>query len=90
MKEEEYYFPSNGTDGDYFMNEWCVNCRKDTMLRGGQTYCSILTGSMVSDSHRVKQWIYKNGVPTCTSFIDYRNYKVSHKRKIKNQFILEL
>ncbi len=64
----KYYFPSNGTEGMSFMSDWCEQCTKDTTLRGGETCCTILTGSMVNDKP-VKQWIYdENGKATCTSF----------------------
>lgn len=63
-----HYFPSNGSEGMAFMNAWCESCSRDTQLRGGRTYCTILTGSMVRDN-QPKQWIYdENNEPTCTSF----------------------
>jgi len=91
MNSPKRYFPSNGTEGDYFTDKWCANCRKDTSLRSkdGRTYCPILTRSLVEGSP-IKQWIYKNGKATCTSFIDYRAYKKKTTRPIKNQLTIEL
>lgn len=74
------YYPSNGTEGMGFMETWCQSCTKDTMLRGGKTYCSILSGSMAYDKP-VKQWIYdKENRPICTSF---KQIGLIKKRKIR-------
>ena len=62
------------------MSMWCESCTKDTMLRGGKTYCSILTNSMVKPPP-VKQWIYdEEGRPICTSF---KQIGMIKKRKIR-------
>ena len=55
----KYYIPSNGTEGEIFMDEYCYNCYK-------YSKCTILTGSMIGK--QPKQWIYKDDKPTCTSF----------------------
>jgi len=91
MDTPKLYFPSNGTEGDYFTDKWCANCRKATSLRSreGKTYCPILTKSLV-EGFPIKQWIYKEGKATCTSFVDYRACKVKIKRPIKNQLTIEL
>jgi len=89
MEEPKLYFPSNGTEGDYFTSKWCENCRKDTSLRGGKTFCPILTRSLVV-GRPIKQWIYKEGKATCTSFTDYKTYTIKNKRPIKNQLTMQL
>ena len=64
----KHYFPSNGTEGMAFQEMNCQLCAKDTQLRGGKTYCTILSGSMINPPP-VKQWIYnEDKEPTCTSF----------------------
>ena len=76
----KHYFPSNGTEGMVFMSMWCESCTKDTMLRGGKTYCTILTNSMVKPPP-VKQWIYdEENRPICTSF---KQSGMIKKRKIR-------
>ena len=57
--ETRPYIPSNGTEGEIFMSEYCYKCYK-------YSGCTILTGSMVDK--QPKQWIYKDDRPTCTSF----------------------
>ena len=77
----EHYFPSNGTEGMVFMEMNCQFCTKDTQLRGGKTYCSILTNSMLKDPP-VKQWIYNDQhVPFCTSFQKVGSIKKQKIRK---------
>jgi hypothetical protein len=87
--EDKLYFPSNGTEGDWFTDKWCANCRKDTGLRGGITYCPILNKSLI-EGRPIKQWIYKDDKATCTSFVDYKTYKRKHKRPIKNQLTIHM
>ena len=72
MKDELYY-PSNGSEGSQFMDTYCQNCTKDTTFRGGDTACLILTKSMINT--QVRQWIYKDGIPTCTSFVKVGSVK---------------
>jgi hypothetical protein len=53
------YLPSNGTEGMMFMAEFCNQCYKERN-------CTILNRSLCGE--QPKQWIYKDGEPTCTSF----------------------
>ena len=62
------YRPSNGTEGEMFMAQWCYRCIKENG-------CTILTGAMVGK--QPKQWV-RNPDPQCTSFQDHRrptNYR---------------
>jgi hypothetical protein len=86
MKKDNLYLPSNGTEGDGFMSIWCENCKKDTMLRGGETQCSILTNALVKGY--VKQWVYIDNVPICTSFVKVGTIQKHKKRIAKNQIII--
>lgn len=65
------YFPSNGTEGMIFMNEFCYKCYK-------YNSCTILNRSLTGT--RPKQWVYKENKPTCTSF-----NRVKPKSKSKNK-----
>ena len=61
------YYPSNGSEGSSFMDEFCDNCYK---CDG----CSILLKVLIGE--RVKQWIYDdNANPVCTSFSAKRPVK---------------
>ena len=58
------YMPSNGTEGEMFMDQWCHGCVK-------VKHCSILTNSFAGQQS--KAWRYDdNGEPECTSFQDQR------------------
>jgi len=48
-----------------------------------KTSCEILFRSVIGDTP--KQWIWKEGGPVCTSFIDFRDRTIHRKRKIKGQ-----
>ena len=94
MKPEQYYL-SNGTEADAFVSGWCACCRKETRLRqskkdkSNKTFCTILTGSMAGK--QPKQWIIKNGKPTCTSFVHYQAVrKVNIKKVNEHQRKIEL
>ncbi|MDQ3288657.1 MAG: hypothetical protein M3Q42_10445 [Pseudomonadota bacterium] len=62
----EKYRPSNGTEGDGFMAQWCDRCAK-------LADCEIVTATMaydVEDDEYPGEWIEDeaNG-PRCTAFI---------------------
>ena len=84
--KNKLYMPSNGSEGDCFINKWCANCRNDSTFRieNGNTICDILTRSFIK--HNVKQWVYINNIPTCTSFVFYKTYMFFVKQIINNIF----
>lgn len=75
------YQPCNGTEGDFFISQWCGNCARDKSLREGEhieychddEICNIVTNTMaldVSDPRYPSEWQYgKDGQPCCTAFI---------------------
>ena len=71
------YRPSNGTEGDLFMAQWCNRCTKE---RG----CTILFGAMGGKSP--KQWVDGEEGPSCTSFQDHRPEKAYRCRKTADLF----
>jgi hypothetical protein len=77
IEDGEPYYPSNGTEGMEFIANWCENCVKDTMIRGGKVQCTILTNSFLKDY--VKQWVYKDNSPICTSFVEIGSVKPKSK-----------
>ena len=79
--ENKLYMPSNGTEGQIFMEKYCDKCYKEKN-------CNMLLNSMIGK--QPKQWIYdKNNKPTCTSFNPNRP-KSNNKYKHKNNLTLEL
>jgi hypothetical protein len=76
------YYPSNGTEGEGFISKWCENCKRDPASRNveAKTMCRIFNNSLLGK--QPKQWIYQNGIPTCTSFLDYRFSKQVHKKRV--------
>lgn len=69
------YEPSNGTEGEIFMSEWCRHCARDRAMREGveldecddEEVCQIIAASFAGEA---KEWVYgKDGQPMCTAFV---------------------
>lgn len=62
------YRPSNGTEGELFMDHYCHHCVFDTE----NIACDLIVLSMFydpKDEEYPKEWIYDtDGQPTCTKF----------------------
>ena len=72
------FVPSNGTEGEIFMSNWCHRCIKESG-------CSILTGAMFGK--RPKQWRYDDAEePECTSFRDQKRKTNYHCRETEDMF----
>ena len=63
------YCPSNGTEGAYFIEAWCVGCANEDWE---EKNCPILTAAMVYDVDEDEypaEWTYnEHGTPICTAF----------------------
>jgi hypothetical protein len=62
------YRPSNGSEGECFMAEFCERCSKDSEKRP----CGILGRTMafdVEDPQYPKEWQYQANGPICTAFV---------------------
>ena len=67
------YMPSNGTEGEMFMEQWCHGCVKEKS-------CTILMNSFAGVQS--KAWRYnETGEPECTSFQDTRAPKKAYRCK---------
>jgi hypothetical protein len=67
------YRPSNGTEGDIFMTQWCGRCLHDQAHREGHgDACDIATDTMaysISDPEYPKEWRQDGpSGPRCTNF----------------------
>jgi hypothetical protein len=71
MSEIEPYQPSNGSEGEWFLDKHCMQCRNCDPDPEGEKQCGILMRSMCytpRDPEYPKEWIYRDGKPTCTSW----------------------
>ncbi len=63
------YRPSNGEEGEWFMERFCYRCAQDG---GDEMKCPIIAASMCfnsDDAEYPKELIYNDqGRPTCTAF----------------------
>lgn len=76
--------PSNGSQGDSFMANFCEKCRNDTPDHP----CRILTATMafnINDPEYPKEWCYVDDRPTCTAFVDKSIPIVRRRRDAEGQ-----
>lgn len=76
-KPGDKYRPSNGTEGEYFMEEHCHQCIHERWTHfpdttGPEGMCTIVMNTMgfnKSDPDYPSEWTYDNdGNPTCTKW----------------------
>lgn len=61
------YRPSNGSEGEWFMSQWCERCIKDSPNQP----CSIIGRAMgmdLDDAGYPAEWIEDGHGPRCTAF----------------------
>jgi hypothetical protein len=68
------YRPSNGTEGEVFMEDWCFRCTKNA-----NQDCPIIGASLafdLEDANYPSQLVYDaKGKPCCTAFEDVEDAK---------------
>lgn len=66
------YQPSNGSEGMWFTDKYCMNCLHCDPNPEGKKQCEILCASMcfgVGEEGYPKEWVYnEKDEPTCTKF----------------------
>jgi len=74
MTDRQSYRPSNGTEGEIFMSQWCARCSRDRARREGDAFdgCEIIFLTMaydVDDPSYPKAWVQDDdGAPSCLEF----------------------
>ena len=72
MKEPRKYQPSNGCEGMWFTETYCMNCLHCDPDPRGEKQCDILCASMAfqtKDPEYPKEWIYnEQDEPVCTKW----------------------
>ena len=78
MESGSSYCPSNGTEGMWFIEKFCMNCIHEKFIHtqdDDDKKCDILTNTMVydwKDPNYPREWIYdENDKPCCTAFIKF-------------------
>lgn len=68
----EKYRPSNGSEGDWFINEYCMNCIHENPSQESKHKCDILTFTFcldLNDKDYPSEWTYnEKHEPICTAF----------------------
>lgn len=68
-----HYFPSNSTNGEEFMDNYCMNCANDNMSEPGNKrtkVCDILAGSF--QGFPAIEWTFnEKDEPVCTAFKEH-------------------
>jgi hypothetical protein len=66
------YRPSNGTEGEAFMEAWCARCARDAAYQAGEgDSCPIAAATValaVDDPDYPAEWITGAGGPRCMAF----------------------
>jgi len=69
------YRPSNGTEGEWFMCEYCLNCIHENPDMDKKPKCKLMTASMcfdITEPEYPKEWCYdENDKPVCTKFVKW-------------------
>jgi hypothetical protein len=87
----EPYRPSNGTEGEMFMERWCFNCARDAAYRNNKPEhgCQILARTFVfdiSDAEYPKEWIRAAndtewpGTARCMAFVPTEELSLRARR----------
>lgn len=78
MKPIKLYRPSNGSEGDWFIDKFCANCIHGKYEHTGDVNdkpCKICSFSMAfdtKDKEYPKEWVYdENDKPICTAFVKW-------------------
>jgi len=67
------YQPSNGSEGEWFMGQFCYQCSKMPINCDAKNQCMIQLSTFawnIEDKEYPKEWRYVDGEPTCTAFVD--------------------
>lgn len=66
------YIPSNGTEGEWFIDKYCMNCLHCDPNPEGPKQCDILGRTLVygvDDPEYPSEWCYdENDKPQCTNY----------------------
>lgn len=69
------YQPSNGTEGEWFIDKHCMQCIHCDPDPDGEKQCEILCATFVynvSEPEYPKEWTYdENENPTCTEWVKW-------------------
>lgn len=69
------YRPSNGSEGEWFTDKFCMNCINCDPNPSGPKQCEILFRSLfydIGDEKYPTEWIYgEDGKPTCTAHVKW-------------------
>lgn len=68
------YQPSNGTEGEWFMNNHCYQCIHCDPDPDGEKQCEILARALfckIDSKEYPKEWTYLDGKPTCTEWVKW-------------------
>jgi hypothetical protein len=75
MAESEKYVPSNGTEGMYFVEKFCMNCINCDPNPEGEKQCDIFRRAFCcdyKDPRYPSEWTYdEKGTPTCTAWVKW-------------------
>jgi len=95
MKPEdliELYQPSNGTEGDIFMSQFCYKCVKFPHSSDAKNQCFIFLmgwSCSITDKEYPKQLRYIDDKPVCTAFKDRELANMERRSKRKKHVLID-
>ena len=79
------YQPSNGSEGEFFIDQYCMKCVNCDPDPDGEKQCEILMRSLsysVKDPEYPSEWIYgEDGKPTCTAH-KYHDWNTGEPKEV--------
>jgi len=73
--EQRKYRPSNGTEGMWFEDKFCMNCINCDPNPDGKKQCMIMMRAFMHDTNEPQyptEWVYdENNKPTCTAWVKW-------------------
>lgn len=91
--ETKKYQPSNGSEGMWFTDKYCMNCFHCDPDPDGDKQCVILCNSMcytIKDEEYPKEWIYnEEGKPTCTAYKHWDWDKMENPDDLENEHYVQ-
>jgi hypothetical protein len=80
------YRPANGTEGMWFIDQFCLQCVKMPKDVDAELQCQIQLKVMVcnlDDKEYPKQWRYdEKGNPVCTSFKSREKHNAARRKRL--------
>lgn len=87
----EKYQPSNGTEGDWFMDQFCYKCIKFPHSPGAGNQCKIFLRTCcykLEDKEYPTEWQRTEDGPVCTAYKSREEFNLERRGKRKRRRVI--